>query len=177
MEKPITTDHYFRRPESNRPAELVYGFVREPPAPSYGHQKVVGRLFQLLSAHVLERRLGDVVLSPMDVVLDKDAGLIVQPDLMFISNERASIIQNHVWGAPDLVVEVASPNTEYRDRTIKLSWYRKYGVRECWFVYERERRIGVVDCDGSGEASFAGTQTIRSQVLAEFAVRTDECFP
>jgi Uma2 family endonuclease len=29
---------------------------------------------------------------------------------------------------------VASPSTEHRDRTIKLAWYRKYGVRECWLV-------------------------------------------
>ena len=61
-------------PETNRPAELVYGFVREPPTPSYGHQTVVGRLFRLLSAHVEERHLGEVCVSPMDVVLDKEAG-------------------------------------------------------------------------------------------------------
>jgi putative restriction endonuclease len=92
----ISTNEYFKRPESNRPAELAHGFVREPPSPTYGHQKVIGRLFQLLCTHVQERHLGEIVLSPMDVVLDKDADLIVQPDLMFISNERSSIIQNHI---------------------------------------------------------------------------------
>ena len=177
MSHRISTNEYFRRPESNRPAELAYGFVREPPAPTYGHQSVVGRLYQLLSAHVQERRLGDIVLSPMDVVLDKDADLIVQPDLMFISNERSAIIQNHIWGAPDLVVEVASPNTEHRDRTIKLSWYRKYGVGECWFVYERERKIAIVDCTASRETSFQGAQVIRSEILPQFTATAAECFP
>jgi len=176
MGKQITTDEYFRMPETNRPAELVYGVVREPPAPTYGHQKTVGRLFYLLRVHVEERRLGEILLSPMDVVLDKEAGLIVQPDLMFISNERSSIIHSHVWGAPDLVIEVTSPNTEYRDRTVKLSWYRRYGVRECWFVVENERRIDVVDCVGSGEESFAGTQTLRSRVLPDLTATADECF-
>jgi Uma2 family endonuclease len=176
MEKRITTTEYFSRAESNRPAELVYGFVREPPTPYYGHQTVVGRLFRLLSAHVEERRLGDVCVSPMDVVLDNEAGVIVQPDLMFISHERAGIIRNHVWGAPDLVVEVASPGTAYYDRTVKLSWYRKYGVRECWLVYEKERRIAIVDCASSAETTCAGTQMIRSQVLPDLEVTADACF-
>jgi len=176
MERRITTDDYFRMPETNRPAELVYGVVREPPTPFYSHQKIVGQVFLLLRTHVAERDVGDVCVLPMDVVLDKEAGLIVQPDVMFISRERLSIIQNHVWGAPDMVVEVASPSTEYRDRTVKLSWYRKYGVRECWFVCPREERIEVVDCAAACWESFSGAQLVRSRVLPDLTVKAEECF-
>jgi Uma2 family endonuclease len=175
MAKKITTHDYFQMPETNRPSELVYGMVREPPAPYYGHQKSVGQLFQLLKRHVAERKLGDVCLSPMDVVLDEQEGLIVQPDLMFISNERSSIIRDHIWGAPDLVVEVASPSTEHRDRTIKLAWYRRYGVRECWLVYPSTRRVHVVDCATEAEASFGGADLVRSRVLPEFNATAEEC--
>ena len=176
MEKRITTDDYFLMPETNRPAELVYGVVREPPTPFYSHQRIVGQLFLLLRAHVAERQLGEVCVSPMDVVLDKEAGLIVQPDVMFISRERSSIIQNHIWGAPDLVIEVASPGTAYRDRTIKLAWYRKYGVRECWLVYPSEQRVEVVICEGTVSEIFTGAQAIRSHVLADLTVTAEECF-
>lgn len=175
MARRITTREYFRMPESNRRAELVYGVLREPTAPSYRHQKAVGQVFELLKLHVQERRLGDVCVSPMDVVLDEEAGLIVQPDVIFISNERSSIIRNHIWGAPDLVVEVTSPTTEYRDRTIKLSWYRSYGVRECWLVYPSSRRVHVVDCATEIETSFAGAGAIRSGVLPDLKVTADEC--
>jgi Uma2 family endonuclease len=112
----------------------------------------------------------------MDVVLDEEAGLVVQPDLMFVSAGRTSIIRNQIWGAPDLVVEVASPASEYRDRTVKLSWYRKYGVRECWLMHPNETRIDVVDCLGDGEATFAGAQDISSRVLPEFLVSVEACF-
>src|SRR5688500_7394274 len=131
MEKRVTTRDYFNLPESNRPAELVYGVVREPPAPFYGHQRVVGLVFRILSEHVERYGLGEVCVSPIDIVLDEPAALIVQPDVIFIARNRISIIRKQVWGAPDLVVEVASPGTEYRDRTVKLAWYRAYGVREC----------------------------------------------
>ena len=175
MERRITTYDYFKMPESNRPAELVYGVVREPPAPYYGHQKSVGELFRRLKHHVMSENLGDVCVSPMDVVLDEQAALIVQPDVMFISNERSSIIRNHIWGAPDLVVEVASPSSEHRDRTIKLSWYRKYGVRECWLVYPSSRRVHVVDCATEVEDAFTGGEVVRSKVLPGLTVTADQC--
>lgn len=176
MEKRLTLDEYFRMPETNRPQELVFGVLREPPTPTYGHQRTVGQLFLVLRSHVHDRQLGEVCLSPMDVVLDEEMALIVQPDLIFISNERRSIIRNHIWGAPDLVVEVASPTTQHRDRTLKLAWYRRYEVRECWLAYAREGRVDVIDCATEITESFAGDVPIRSKVLPAFSVPVVECF-
>ena len=172
----MTAREYFTLPETNRPSELVYGVVREPPAPAYGHQKVIGALFRLLSAHVEENGLGEVCVSPVDVVLDEVAGLVVQPDLIFISNERLSIIQQHVSGAPDLVIEVLSPSTAHRDRTIKLAWYRRYGVRECWLVDPHQRTIDIVDCGTGARESFTATQMLRSRVLPGLAAAPDDVF-
>ena len=81
----------------------------------------------------------------MDVVLDHERALIVQPDVLFVSAERLSIIRDQVWGAPDLVAEVLSPGTENHDRGEKLEWYRQYGVRECWLVDLFLEQVTVVD--------------------------------
>jgi Uma2 family endonuclease len=105
----MTTRDYFAMPETNQPSELVYGVVREPPAPFYGHQKVVGELFRILKAHAEACDLGDVCISPIDVVLDEHAALVVQPDVIFVAKARSGIIRNQVWGAPDLVADVVSP--------------------------------------------------------------------
>jgi Uma2 family endonuclease len=163
-------------PETNRPEELIYGVVREPPAPTYGHQRKVGRLFSLLDAHVREHGLGEVCVSPVSVVLDRELALVVEPDIIFISNERLAIAQDTVWGAPDLIVEVASPSTEHHDRTLKVAWYRKYGVRECWLVYPRDGRIDVIDCSTETKASYSGDAPIRSLVLPDVAAPASECF-
>ena len=176
MGKPISTHSYLKMPESNRPAELVYGYVREPPAPTWGHQSRVGQLFLLLKQHVDGQGRGEVCMAPLDVVLDSDAALVVQPDVMFIARERLSIIRNQVWGAPDLVVEVASPSTEYRDRTLKLDWYVRYGVRECWIVHPHIESVDVIDCVNGSEESFTGAQTIRSSVLPDLAISAEQCF-
>lgn len=175
MEKKMTVDEYFTFPETNRPMELIYGYVREPAMPFGDHQLVVVRLTTLLDAHVRGRNLGRVF-APLDVVLDREGGLVVQPDLLFISNERMNIVPDRVWGAPDLVVEVASPSTEHRDRTLKLVWYRRYGVKECWLAYQRERQIEVVDCESDARTMFARDERIKSKVLPEFDHPASACF-
>lgn len=156
---------YFALPETTRPMELVYGVVREPPLPAYGHQLVSARLTALLHLHVEEHGLGEVS-SPVDVVLDMDAALVVQPDIVYISKDRLAIVRERVWGAPDLVVEILSPRTARHDRTVKLAWYRRYEVRECWLVNPKSRTIEVVDLQSMTPArQFAGAEPIRSSVL------------
>jgi Uma2 family endonuclease len=66
----------------------------------------------------------DVLLSRYDVV---------QPDLLFISKERAGIVtEKNVQGAPDLVIEILSESTRRRDEGIKLDLYERAGVLEYW---------------------------------------------
>jgi len=48
------------------------------------------------------------------VVLDEST---VQPDIIFIGKEREGIItEKNVQGAPDLIIEILSPNTVKIDR-------------------------------------------------------------
>jgi len=137
----LSVVEYFDLEETNRPMELVYGVVvREPAMPSWSHQLLSGRLIALLSSHVEELSLGQVS-PPVDVVLDAEAALVVQPDIVFISHERLGIVHDRVWGPPDLVVEILSPSTARRDRSVKLAWYRQYGVRECWLVAPTLRAV------------------------------------
>lgn len=170
---------YLAGPEDLRRRELVWGIVREPPAPKFGHQSVVTRTTVILDLHVRTFQLGLVCVSPIDVVLDEIKGLIVQPDVIFISHERAAIVRDQVWGPPDLVVEVASRRTAVRDRTTKLGWYRRYGVRECWLVDPTRHTVVVVSLAAPGRRAvhrFTGRQQIRSSVFPALTTRAEECF-
>jgi Uma2 family endonuclease len=89
----------------------------------------------------------------------------VQPDVLFVSTERLSIVRDQVWGAPDLVVEILSIGTERRDRGEKLGWYQRYGVRECWLVELATEQVVVVDFVARVERPSTGVESIRSSVL------------
>ena len=135
---------YVNLPESeNRRHELIEGDLHMVPSPGPSHQDVVFALSRALHAFVEEKRLGKVMIAPLDVVLsDED---VLQPDIMFVSTQRLSIITDrNINGPPDLVVEVLSPATAGRDRTIKRAMYLRFGVREYWIVDPAMRTVEVL---------------------------------
>jgi Uma2 family endonuclease len=171
MDKRMTVADYLRTPETMKPQELVYGNLREPPAPRYGHQAIVTHMAAVLDQFARRTKLGTVCVSPVDVVFDRERALVLQPDVIFVSAERAHIISDRVWGAPDLVVEVLSPRTANRDRTRKLEWYRTYGVKECWLVDPNAGEIAVMRLDRAEaprKRTYHGSKRLYSHVLRGF---------
>ena len=166
----VTTNEYLHSSETNRPRELAHGLVRESPAPFFSHQQVVLKIARLLADHVEAAGLGQIGIAPLDVILDADRSLVVQPDVLFVAAARMSIVNNQVWGAPDLVVEVLSAGSATHDRTEKLGWYRQYGVRECWLVDPAAARITIVDFTGATPEirAFYQSRMLRSSVLTAF---------
>jgi len=166
----MTADEYlYETDETNQSRELSYGVLREPPAPFFSHQVLVLQIAKIWSDHVESRQLGRVAVAPVDVVLDRERALILQPDVLFVSRPRLSIIRDQVWGPPDLVAEVLSPGTANRDRHEKLQWYRRYGVRECWLVDGYSNTVTVVDFAGPSPIwrAATGKESIRSTVLPD----------
>ena len=167
----MTVDDYFRTPETVLPMELIYGAVRVAEAPTPRHQSAVAALFLTLERHARERGLGRMWLAPLDVVLDERQALIVQPDLMFISEERAWIVRDRVRGAPDLVIEVLSPNPRIGQTEERVRWFAEYGVRECWLVHQDRCEIEVVEITDrriKGRHVFRKDDPMASRVLPDF---------
>jgi Uma2 family endonuclease len=131
-----------------------------------------------LEAHVRRYNMGRVVVSPIDVILDRDRALIVQPDLVFVAAARSHICTDRIWGAPDLAIEVLSTSNRRHDRTVKVGWYREYGVRECWVVDPISCQIGVVDLAAPEVRShvFEARQIVRSSVLPRLRLRPADVF-
>ena len=113
----------------------------------------------------------DVVLSPTD---------IVQPDLLFVVADRAAIIgEKFISAAPDLVVEVLSPSTEDRDRTLKTKLHARFGVRELWIADPEAKRIEILTNSGDGfrqEAVFSPGTVLRSPLLPGLEIPIAEVF-
>jgi len=126
-------DDIWDMPEDGNRYEVIDGELYMSPAPAWRHQNASGTLFGYLWQHIHARRLGKLVSAPTGVVLDEENGL--QPDLVYISNERSSVIvERGVEGAPDLVVEILSPGTQGRDRGVKMRRYAASGIPHYWIV-------------------------------------------
>lgn len=174
----LSVEDYLAGPETNRPCELTWGLLREPPAPSWGHQSVVGRLFTRLDRHVSRLGLGKVGVAPVDVILDPAKSLVLQPDLVFIATDRCGIIRDRIWGAPDLVVEVTSHGSRRYDRDQKRAWYAQYGVKELWLVDLDARAISICDLPAAPARliTYGEAQILHSRVLPRLRLRVSTIF-
>ncbi len=130
----LTYEDYLYFPEDGKRHEIIDGDHYTTATPSLKHQSVVGSLAVELLKLTRLRRLGQVWIGPVGVVLsDYD---VVQPDLLFLSRDRMDLAADgeSIKGAPDLVVEVFSPSTRRTDAITKRNLYQKYGVQEYWLV-------------------------------------------
>src|SRR5205809_7600431 len=82
----LTYRDYCELPDDGRRYEIHDGELSVTPAPNPRHQRLVGALYRALFGHVRSRGLGEVLLSPIDVILSDIA--IVQPDVVYLERAR-----------------------------------------------------------------------------------------
>ena len=129
----LTYADYCLIPEDGNRHEIIDGDHYVSPAPIYYHQQIIARLLVKLFTFVDVQKLGSVAAAPVDVILSDHS--VVQPDLLFISADRTSIITpKNVQGAPDLLIEVLSEFNRRQDEVVKRRLYEQFSVKEYWVV-------------------------------------------
>lgn len=144
-----------RMPDDGNRYEAIGGILYVTAAPKWRHQVVGKRLLMRLSELLEDPGHGEVVATPG--VEFPATGEGVQPDILFVSNERRHIVEEAgLVGAPDLVVEILSPSTAERDRGVKRRLYERQGVREYWIVDPAKHHVDVYRFGpGAGEGAAA----------------------
>jgi Uma2 family endonuclease len=134
--------------------ELVAGEIIEM-APVGGlHGKITLQVALRLADYVKRRGAGEVVAGDVGFVLalPEDPERVRAPDVAFISTERlpeGGLPQGFFDGAPDLAVEVLSPNDPPGDVQQKVRDYLDAGARLVWVLAPRARTVTVYRADGS----------------------------
>ncbi|NBB75650.1 MAG: Uma2 family endonuclease [Bacteroidetes bacterium] len=169
---------YVQLPEG-APYELIHGELVMSPSPTPFHQIIQSNLHFALSQFVRNGDYGRVLTAPMDVRLSEED--TVQPDLLFIATERRALIgEKAIEGAPDLIVEILSPSTAYRDLTTKKRLYEQHGVREYWTVDPDTQAVEVhvnTDDGFTQRARVVESGTAASTLLDGFHVDLADLFP
>ena len=175
----LTYEEYLKTPEIKARFDIVDGVMTIAPTPTVAHQRILGNLFWKLDQFVSEQQVGEVLFVPVDVIVQRDPLRTRQPDLLFVSNERASILGDQVDGGLDLVVEILSPSNSRSDLEAKLSDYATLGVSECWLVSPEARSVEIL---GLTEGSWVRLgisglgELVRSRVLPELDLAVVQLF-
>lgn len=116
-------------------AEWVDGevIILTPAARKY--QKIFGFLIKLIDEYVIARQSGELLYAPFLVHLPEMLRRGREPDIIFIGKERLHLLKETYFdGAPDLIIEIISPESYTRDKIEKYREYEAAGVGEYWLI-------------------------------------------
>ena len=175
--KKYTYADYLKTPDDER-YELIEGDLLMTPSPVTRHQRISRKIEFALEKYVTENDLGEVFYAPFDVHLDDEN--VVQPDILFISKERLDIIgEKNIQGAPDLVIEIISESTAYRDLVQKKKLYARFGVKEYWIVIPEESSVDLFTLKDDVfvlHKSYSKDDTLQSQLLQKLKIELKKIF-
>lgn len=180
QEKLYTAEEFWefaRQPENElRRLELDEGIIVEMASSPPTNTVIAGRVIYFLNAHVIPHDLGYVTVP--------DGGFKLaprktrQPDAAFISKARMPKLPHEFNIAPDLAVEVVSPN---EDVLKKVNEYLRAGTRFVWAIYADEWTLYVfrLDEDGHlhGQPFGIGDIVDGGDVLPGFTLAVKDIFP
>jgi Uma2 family endonuclease len=140
----MTADALLSVPDDGMRRELIEGEVRVMEPSGFGHGVVAGRIGRRLAGHVEEHRLGVTLTADPGFVLATAPDTVRAPDVAFVRQERYEAIGHTVkyWPeAPDLAVEVVSPNDPFSEVEEKAFQWLAAGTRLVLVADPRRRTI------------------------------------
>ena len=176
----FTYEDVLNFPNDGKRHEIIDGDHYVTPSPNTKHQVVSMNLTRVFIFYLEHQRVGQLFAAPFDVVFsDLD---VVEPDLLYISRERAGILTDkHVHGSPDLVVEILSPGTRKTDEVTKRKLYERFDVGEYWVVDSELETIKVYRRDAgifarAAELTAEAGDILTTPLLPEFSASSVDLF-
>ncbi|HWA97431.1 MAG TPA: Uma2 family endonuclease [Pirellulales bacterium] len=148
----MTADELFWRPDDNLRHELVKGEITTMTPAGFEHGEIIMELATRMRIHVKQRRLGSVLSSDTGFILSRDPDTVRAPDVSFVVASRIERIgspKTFFPGAPDLAVEVVSPNDRVNELDEKVQEYLAAGSQEVWVINPKTRTATVYRNDGT----------------------------
>jgi len=142
--KLMTADELLRLPDDGKRHELVRGELRTMPPSGDEHGELAGTFQSSLGPYVRAHRLGRTYIADAGYLLTTDPDTVRAPDVAFVRRERVEAtgrLRGFRPGAPDLVVEVISPNDLYTEVDEKVAEYLEHGARLVFVVNPRRRTV------------------------------------
>jgi len=170
----MTEEEFLEFCDEDTRAEYIDGEVIVHSPASNKHGRIIMFLGSLIQFYVDEKKLGTVWGDNFQVRLR--AGLRRVPDMIFISKDsKIKITKTEIDGAPDLIMEIVSPDSVVRDWREKYFEYEQAGVEEYWIIDPGNERMEIycLNQQGKYEAQKAESGVFQSKILPGFWVKAE----
>ncbi len=176
----LTADDLLTMPDvPGKRFELVNGELVEMTATSLLHNALVGLVFVLLRTFVRERGLGMVCVDGAAYILRRDPDLVRVPDVSFVARDRIPVggLGLVFWPfAPDLAVEIVSPNDRPGEVRTKVGEYVAAGARAVWVMSPARQALTVHRPNSASVTLGPDDEVDGGDVLPGFRVRVRDLF-
>src|SRR5262249_32547023 len=142
------------------------------------HAGTAGLVVQYLGAYLLQHRIGRLFVAEAGFRAGPGESLYC-PDASYLSNERiaAMTLDDFVPFAPDIAIEVRSPDNPMRKLETKARNYLSHGARRVWIFRPQDRTMRVYRPRAPIQILRADDILTAEEVLPGFTVRVGDLFP
>ncbi len=175
----MTAGELLGLPDDGKRYELVEGELREMVPAGARHGSAAATLTVLLGQHVRAERLGIVLAAETGFIISRDPDTVRAPDISFVAQDRipSEGPPEGYWElAPDLAVEVVSPNDTAAEVQSKVQMWLESGVRLVWVVYPGTRSVVVYESLKEISTLTTGDTLSGGNVVPGFECRVGEVF-
>ena len=175
----MTYEDLLLLPEDGLRHEIIDGEHYVNASPVTKHQRVSYRLILAIGNYLAEHPVGELFHAPLDIVFSRYD--VVEPDLLYISNERRDIITTkNIQGSPDLLIEILSQSNTRYDEVTKHALYERTAVGEYWIVDPMRDAVRVFRRNAAGRyertAELTGNDRIISPLFPTLEIPLDGIF-
>ncbi len=170
-----TIEEFLGRPDTKPASEYACGRVFQKPMPTRDHSSIQGYLLVVLYQFLARTDLGRVFPEFRCIFGPPGQTRIFVPDLCYVAKERLSSDQ-YLYVAPDLAVEVVSPDQNMAQFLSKIQFYLLHGVRTVW-IFDPATSLVTVQKPAEDAVILGAGETLDGgDVLPGFSVTVDEIF-
>ena len=172
-----TAEQLFRTPTLGR-CELVRGELFMMTPSGFEHGRIVARLSARLASFVERQALGTVIGAETGFQIAHDPDTVRAPDVAFVRADRVpdEPTTGFFHGAPDLAVEVLSPNDRASDLFAKVQDWLGAGCRAVWVVDPVTHTVSVYRSPSEVVVCGVSEQVTGDDVVPDFTLPVAEIF-
>ncbi len=173
-----TAEQLLHRASELGRCELVRGELIMMSPAGFRHGRIAARLAQLLLNHVDEHGLGIILGAETGFILARNPDTVRAPDVAFVKAQRAKEAPQRGFfpAAPDLAVEVLSPDDSAGEVLAKVRDWLGAGTAAVWIVDPEHQTVAVHQADGPVVTYEAGDDLPGDDLLPDFQVKVKAIF-
>lgn len=168
----FTLEDYYNLPDDVR-AEFIEGKIYYMASPTQEHQEISGEVFRRIANYIAEKGGPCKVLTaPFDVKVNENKDDIVQPDIIVVCDPQ-KLDGKKCNGAPNWIIEIASPSNITNDYVRKLKLYKEAGVEEYWIINPEEKTIVVYEFNnknGETVSEYSFENRVKPSIYEDFVI-------